>query len=164
MHTPTGSEYPGRGEGGREGGREGGKEGKREAGREEVRKWGREAGREGGRLKAVCDCATYNAFEIDVMGSQRSGNFEGLAMQIHHWVQKVRCQQLYISKVILCHSISIIGTSEQQLWCHWCQGRAQDKGKRNPFLANFSLFILNHHQWRQMARLYQKLLKVLPAN
>jgi len=89
----------------------------REGGKEGMRDGGREAGREGGRrLKAVCDCASYNAFEIDVMGSQRSRNVEGLAMQIHHWVQKVRRrQQLCTSKVFLCHSISIIGTSEQQL-------------------------------------------------
>jgi len=38
---------------------------------------------------------------------------DGLAMQIQHWVQKVRIHQ-QLSKVFLFHSISIIGTSEQQ--------------------------------------------------
>jgi len=122
---------PGRGEGGKEGGREGrgregGKKGGREGGKEGVRdggkqggkQGGREGGREGGKEGCrLCVIVLHTMpFEIAVMGSQRSGNVEGLAMQIHHWVQKVRRrQQLYISKVFLCHSISIIGTSEQQL-------------------------------------------------
>ena len=38
-------------------------------------------------------------FEIDVMGSQRSRNVEGLAMQIHHWVQKVMVVQYEQAKV-----------------------------------------------------------------
>ena len=84
-------------------------------------------------------------------------------LQIHYWVQKVRRGQQLL-KVFFC---SIIGTPEQQLWCHWCQGRAQDKGNWNSFLATFSLFKLDHlHQypWGQRVSLYQKLLKVLPAN
>ena len=67
MHAPTGLEYRGRGEGGKEGGREGGRE-------------------EGCRL-CVIVLHTMPS-EIDVMGSQSSGNVEGLAMQIHHWVQR----------------------------------------------------------------------------
>ena len=62
-------------EGGREGGRDGRREGRREGGMEE-----------GCRL---CVIVLHTMpFEMDVMGSQRSGNVEGLAMQIHHWVQR----------------------------------------------------------------------------
>jgi len=85
---------------------EGGNEGGGREGRREER-------REGGCRLCVIVLHTM-PFEIDVMGSQRSGNVEGLAMQIHHWVQKVRRHQQLL-QVFLCHSISIIGTSEQQL-------------------------------------------------
>ena len=56
-----------------------------------MREGGREGGKEGGREEGCRLCVIVlhtMPFEMDVMGSQRSGNVEGLAMQIHHWVQR----------------------------------------------------------------------------
>ena len=104
MHAPTDSEHPGRG-----------------------------GGREGGRLQDVCDCPTYNAFSDRCHGITRSRNVERLAMQIDHWVQKVRrCQQLSsVSLPLYFHNRNIWTTTMMSLvWTMMSLVSGESSGQR----------------------------------